>query len=163
MVLGQYCPSGQGVHVVDPAAANVPKTDHHRHYNRACKSYLPPNNFYIILLFSFTIWPHRRKRAMYSLTKVHVLSKQFQYNQAYTNVPTIQYNSRLILNLVPQYYNMINKLDLKKIHTSRIRKRRHKDPSCVRAPSVGLVFVVPHYNINSYRCFFNVKRLDKYG
>ena len=24
-------------------------------------------------------------------------------------------------------------------------KRRHKDPSCVRAPSVGLVIVVPHY------------------
>ena len=30
------------------------------------------------------------------------------------------------------------------LHTSRIRKRRHKDPSCVRAPSVGLVIVVPH-------------------
>ena len=30
------------------------------------------------------------------------------------------------------------------LHTSRIRKRRHKDPSCVRAPSVGLVLVVPH-------------------
>ena len=31
------------------------------------------------------------------------------------------------------------------LHTSRIRKRRHKDPSCVRAPSVALVIVVPHY------------------
>ena len=32
------------------------------------------------------------------------------------------------------------------LHTSRIRKRRHKDPSCVRAPSVALVIVVPHYS-----------------
>ena len=31
------------------------------------------------------------------------------------------------------------------LHTSRKRKRRRKDPSCVRAPSVGLVIVVPHY------------------
>ena len=30
------------------------------------------------------------------------------------------------------------------LHTSRIRKRWHKDPSCVRAPSVELGFVVPH-------------------
>ena len=34
------------------------------------------------------------------------------------------------------------------LHTSRIRKRRHKDPSCVRAPSVGLVIVVPHCYIS---------------
>ena len=30
------------------------------------------------------------------------------------------------------------------LHTSRIRKRRHKDPSCVRAPSVRLVIVIRH-------------------
>ena len=30
------------------------------------------------------------------------------------------------------------------LHTLRIRKIRHKDPSCFRAPSVGLVMVVPH-------------------
>ena len=30
------------------------------------------------------------------------------------------------------------------LHMSRIRKRRHKDPSCARASSVGLVIVVPH-------------------
>ena len=30
------------------------------------------------------------------------------------------------------------------LRTSRIRKRRHKDPSCVRAPSIRLVIVVPH-------------------
>ena len=27
---------------------------------------------------------------------------------------------------------------------SRIRQRRHKDPSCVRAPYVGLVIVIHH-------------------
>ena len=27
---------------------------------------------------------------------------------------------------------------------SRMRKRRHKDPSSIRAPSVGLVILVPH-------------------
>ena len=30
-------------------------------------------------------------------------------------------------------------------YTSKIRKRRHKHPSCVRAPSVRLVIVVPQY------------------
>ena len=32
------------------------------------------------------------------------------------------------------------------LHTSRIRKRRHKDTSCVRAPSVVLVVMVPQYS-----------------
>ena len=40
------------------------------------------------------------------------------------------------------------------LHTSRIRKRRHKDPSYVRAPSVGLVIVVPHYE-KQYACPWN--------
>ena len=31
------------------------------------------------------------------------------------------------------------------LHMSRIRKRRHKDPRCVRAPSVGVIIVVPHW------------------
>ena len=31
------------------------------------------------------------------------------------------------------------------LHTSRIRKRRHKDLSCIRAPSVGLIIVVSLY------------------
>ena len=30
------------------------------------------------------------------------------------------------------------------LHTSIMRKRRLKDPSCAKAPSVGLVIVVPH-------------------
>ena len=31
------------------------------------------------------------------------------------------------------------------LHTSITRKRRHKDPSCVTAPSVGFVIMVPHW------------------
>ena len=36
-----------------------------------------------------------------------------------------------------------------------MRKRRHKDPSCVRAPSVGLVIVVPHQ-----RCLGDLKHVS---
>ena len=40
------------------------------------------------------------------------------------------------------------------LHTSRKRKRRRRDPNCVRAPSVGIVIVVPHKVSHLHTCSF---------
>ena len=51
---------------------------------------------------------------------------------------------QLIVGLFKQAFCKIFRTRSRILHMSRIRKKRHTDPSCVRAPSVGLVIVVPH-------------------
>jgi len=51
---------------------------------------------------------------------------------------------QLVVGLFKQAFHKCFAKRCRILHTSSIRKRRHKDPSCVRAPSVGLIIVVPH-------------------
>ena len=51
--------------------------------------------------------------------------------------------------LIVEWFKQAFRKMFRILHTSRIRKGRHKDPSCVSAPSVGLVIVVPHCVIGS--------------
>ena len=52
---------------------------------------------------------------------------------------------QLIVGLFKQAFHKMFAKRCRILHTSRILKRRHKDPICVRAPSVGLVIVVPQF------------------
>jgi len=50
---------------------------------------------------------------------------------------------QLIVGRFKQAFHKMLRKTVRILQTTRIRKRRHKDPSCVRAPSVGLVIVLP--------------------
>ena len=51
---------------------------------------------------------------------------------------------QLIVGWFKQAFHKMFAKQCRILHTSRIRKRRHKDPSYVRAPSVALVIVVAY-------------------
>ena len=51
---------------------------------------------------------------------------------------------QLIVGWFKQAFHKMFAKQCRILHTSRKRKRRRKDRSCARAPSVGLVIVVPH-------------------
>jgi len=51
---------------------------------------------------------------------------------------------QLIVDRFKQPCRKMFRKPLEILHMSRMHKRRHKDPGCVRAPSVQLVIVVSH-------------------
>ena len=82
---------------------------------------------------------------------IHIIPPHWR---TYQNVPIFSYVwgfgvmrvQQQIVGWFKQAFHKVLAKWCRILHTSKIRKRRHKDPSCVRAPPVGLVIVVYHCN-----------------